>query len=281
MTSRRPLTPASRTIPSFHPRSVLPLLAGIITLGVSCVMTSAVAVEAPSTPDASTAALEQLRAANVARGDLAREESAWKSERERLLAAIAATRAEVTRLERDAADAEAQRDGARAKLAAIGATSDLDTLRTRLADAGVKLRSALKALAATVPPGAVAAPADDLAGEAAFDAAMRALDAAERSAGTLGVEVVSGTRGGQIEAVKLLRVAGAAAWWVALDGSAAGTARIADGKLHLEVASNEPTRLAITAALAQAEGRAHPTVVLLPAPLAAALPGTTRAGVQP
>jgi hypothetical protein len=274
MTSRRPLTPASQAIPSSsHPRSVLPLLVGIVALGMLSTMTSAVAVEAPSTPDASTVALEQLRAANVARGELAREESAWKNERERLLATIAATRAEVTRLERDAADAEAQRDNARAKLAAIGATSDLDTVRMRLADAGVKLRTALKTLAATVPPGAVAAPADDLAGEAAFDAAVRALDAAERSAGTLGVEVVSGTRSGQTEAVKLLRVAGAAAWWVALDGSAAGTARMADGKLQLDAASNEPTRLTITAALAQAEGRAHPTVLLLPAP--------ARAGGQP
>ncbi|HEX3132945.1 MAG TPA: hypothetical protein VHX44_05100 [Planctomycetota bacterium] len=236
-------------------------------------MLPAVAVEAPSTPDASTAALEQLRAANVARSELAHEESAWKTERERLQAAIAATRAEVTRLERDAAEAEAQRDSARSKLAAIGATSDLDTVRARLGEAGVKLRTALKAIAATVPPGAITAPADDLAGDVAFDAAVRALDAAERSAGTLGVEVVSGTRGGQPEAVKLLRVAGAAAWWVALDGSAAGTARIAEGKLQLDAASNEQTRLAITAALAQAEGRAHPTVLLLPTP--------ARAGGQP
>lgn len=269
---------ASRVIsppPSSHPWSVLPLLAGIIMLGVSCVMMPAAAADAPSTPDASAAALEQLRAANVARAELAREEAAWKTERERLHAAIAATRAEVARLERDAADSEAQRDDTRSKLAAIGSTSDLDTVRTRLGEAGAKLRSALTSLAATVPPGVIALPADDLAGEALFDASVRALDAAERAAGTLGVEVVSGTRDGQSEAVKLLRVAGAAAWWVSLDGKAAGIARVADGKLVLDAAGDEATRLNITAALAQAEGRAHPTVLLLPAP------ASTKSGGQP
>lgn len=275
MTSR-PLLSASR-ISSSHPRSVLPLLAGILVLGVSCVMMPATAAEAPSTPDASAAALEQLRAANVARAELAREEAAWKAERERLHAAIAATRAEVARLERDAADAEAVRDDARNRLAAIGDTSDLATVRTRLGEAGVKLRNALAALAATVPPGVITLPADDLAGEDLFDASVRALDAAERAAGTLGVEVVSGTRDGQGEAVKLLRVAGAVAWWVSLDGKAAGIARVVAGKLVLDAAADEGTRLDITAALAQAEGRAHPTVLLLPAPLTT----TTTSGGQP
>lgn len=280
MISLCPSTSALRTISFSNPRSVLPLLAGMITLGVSGVMLPAVAAEAPSTPDASAAALEQLRAANVARSELAREESAWKAERERLQAAIAATRAEVARLERDAMDSETQRDTARSKLAAIGSTSDLDTLRTRLGEAGITLRSALKALAATVPPGVIAPPADDLAGEALFDASVRALDAAERGAGTLGVEVVSGTRDGQSEAVKLLRVAGAAAWWVSLDGKAAGIARVAGGELHLDAARDERTRLDITAALAQAEGRAHPTVLLLPAPTPT--PTTsTKSGGQP
>lgn len=246
---------------------MLPLLAGIVTLGVLSVVVPAAAADAPSTPDASAAALEQLRAANIARAELAREEAAWKSERERLYAAIAATRAEVARLERDATESETQRDAARTRFAAIGSASDLDTLRTRLGEAGAKLRSALTSLAATVPPGVIALPAEDLTGEALFDASVRALDAAERAAGTLGVEVVSGTRDGQSEAVKLLRVAGAAAWWVSLDGKSAGIARVADGKLQLDAAGDEPTRLAITAALAQAEGRAHPTVLLLPAPV--------------
>lgn len=266
MTSLRPFTSVPRTITFSNPWGVLPLLAGVAMLGVLSMVAPAVAAEAPSTPDASAAALEQLRAANVARAELAKVEIEWRSERDRLQAAIAATRAEVARLERDAADAEGQRDNARTRLAAIGDTSDLDVLRKRLGETGVKLKAALATLARSVPPGTIAVPAQDLIGEAAFDASVRALDAAERAAGTLAVEVVTGTRGGQLEAVKLLRVAGAVAWWVSLDGTAAGLARMANGKLLLEAASDELTRIAITAALAQAEGRAQPTVLILPAP---------------
>jgi hypothetical protein len=240
-----------------HARARWSLLAGLA-------WSLALPLTAADAPDASSATLEQLRAANTARAELAREESAWRLERERLQAAIAATRAELARLERDAGEAEAQRDQARTRLAAIGDTSDLETLRTRLGDSGIKLRTALATLAASLPPGAVPVPADGLAGEAAFDAGVRALDAAERAAGTLAVEVVTGTRAGQSEAVKLLRVAGAAAWWVSLDGTAAGTARMAEGRLQLDPATDEPTRLDITAALAQAEGRAQPTVLVLP-----------------
>lgn len=266
MTSRPSPTPPPRAAHPSRPRRGLPLALVVVLFAWADPGRSATAAETPSTTDAAAVALEQLRAANVARAELSREEAAWKAERERLQAAIAATRAEVARLERDAVESETQRDTARAKLAAIGTTSDLDTLRARLGESGMTLRGALKSLAASVPPGVVAPPGDDLAGEALFDAAVRALEAAERAAGTLGVEVVSGTRAGQSEAVKLLRVAGAAAWWVSLDGTAAGSARIADGRLQLDAAPDEPTRLAITAALAQAEGRAHPTVLLLPAP---------------
>ena len=272
MISRPSHTPASRVICSSSARGVLLLLAGVVVALVSAAP-SMTAAETASTAETAAIALEHLRAANVARAELARTEANWISERERLTAAIAATRAEVGRLERDATEAETQRDHARTRLAAIGAANDLDTLRTRLDDAAKKMRTTLATLAATVPPGVIALPADDLAGDAAFDSAVRALDAAERAAGTLAVEVVSGTRAGQAEAVKLLRVAGAAAWWVSLDGRAAGTAQMVDGKLQLNAAADERTRLAITAALAQAEGRAQPTIILLPAPV--------RAGGQP
>lgn len=210
-------------------------------------------------------AMEQLRAANLARTALATEESAWKQERDRLHAALAATRAELARLERDATAAETARDAARTRLAALGTSSDLDAMRERLGQAGITLAARLTDLARSMPPGVIAPPEAGLTGDAAFDAAVRTLDAAERAAGTLTVEVVTGDRGGQAEAVKLLRVAGAAAWWVALDGSTAGTARVADGRLTL-TACDEPGRIAIAAALAQAEGRGQPAIVLLPAP---------------
>lgn len=218
-------------------------------------------------------AMEQLRAANLARAALATEESAWKQERDRLLAALAATRAELARLERDATAAEAARDAARTRLAMLGTSSDLDAMRERLGQAGITLAARLTDLARSLPPGVIVTPEAGLTGDAAFDAAVRMLDAAERAAGTLTVEVVTGDRGGQAEAVKLLRVAGAGAWWVALDGSAAGTARVADGRLTL-TASDEPGRIAIATALAQAEGRVQPAIVLLPAP-PTSTPGAT------
>lgn len=228
--------------------------------------------------DASAAnlALENLRAANVARAELAAAENEWRIERERLQAVIAATRAEAARLERDSAAAEARRTSATDELATLKAVEELEAARKRLGETGARIRSALAALARTMPPGTIAVPADDSSGEAAFDAAIRALDAAERAATSVAVEVVSGTRAGQAEAVKLLRIAGAVAWWVSLDGTAAGTARQVDGALQLDSAQDEATRLAITRALAQAEGRAQPTIVLLPAP-----PTTTPAATTP
>lgn len=212
--------------------------------------------------DPAAQALEQLRAANQARSDLAKETAAWTTERQRLSAIIAATRADTARLERDAAAAEAARDDARTRLAALGTGSDLDTLRARLAEAGDRMTARLAILARSLPPGAAAAPASG-AGDGSFDAAVRALEGAERAAGGLAVEVITGQRDGRREAVKVLRVAGAAAWWVSLDGAAAGTLRMADGVAQLE-ASDEAGRLAILAALAQAEGRNPPRLAVLP-----------------
>jgi hypothetical protein len=251
---------------AYDPRSGrwLPLLVSMaLVIGLN-------AADVSPTTEAANSTLEHLRAANVARAELAREESLWRSERQRLQAAIAATRAEQARLLHDAAEIESQAEHTRAKLATLNAASELDALRLRLGEATTQLNTALIALARTVPPGTVGIPAADLTGEAAFDAVIRALDASERAASAVAVEVVSGTRDGQSdgksEAVKLLRVAGAVAWWVALDGSAAGNARMIDGKLQLENTADERTRLDITLALAQAEGRAQPTIVLLPAP---------------
>lgn len=206
--------------------------------------------------DPATAVRAELQAANRARAELAREESAWTAERQRLTALIAATTAETERLEREAASAAARRDAARAAITALGSAAELDALRTRLAEAGAAAAGQLRALAATVPPGVIAL-GDDLS----FDAVVRVLEGAERAAATVTVEVVTGSRDGRAEAVKLLRVAGAAAWWVSLDGRTAGTAAMRDGKLVLTAAAESE---AIRAALAQAEGRGQPSIVVLP-----------------
>lgn len=206
--------------------------------------------------DPATAVLDELQAANRARADLAREEAAWTAERQRLAALIAATAADTARLEREASSAETRRDAARAAIAALGSATDLDALRSRLAEAGASAAGRLRAFATSLPPGVIA-----LGDDTGFDAVARVLEGAERAAATVTVEVVTGTRDGRGEAVKLLRVAGAAAWWVSLDGRAAGTALMRDGTLTLTVAAEAD---AIRQALAQAEGRGQPGIVVLP-----------------
>jgi len=222
----------------------------------------------PPAPGPAAAALEQLRAANQARGEEARELAAWTLERQRLEALVDATRAETARLEREADQADAARDAARTRLAALGAGSDLEALRARLAEAAARVGADLTALAARMPPGVVPAVADAADGDA-FDAAVRALEGAERAASAVAVDVVTGTRDGRTdapEAVKVLRVAGAAAWWVSLDGAAAGTLSVRAGAVTLHAVADDAARAAIIAALAQAEGRAQPSIALLVAP---------------
>lgn len=203
--------------------------------------------------------LEALRSANQARSELARESAAWATERQRLQALIAATNAETVRLERAATLSETARDSAQARLAALGSASVLEAVRAELAGAGSRAKQALEALAARLPPGVMPRWADD----ESFEAAVRVLEAAEQAAGRIAIEVVTGELGTQRLAVKVLRVAGAAAWWMTLDGSQAGIVTITDGAVILTLV-DESGRAAISAALGQIEGRQTPSVVLLP-----------------
>lgn len=229
-----------------------------LTLALGSILSAAMAAEDPAAQS-----LEHLRAANQARSQLAREEAAWTAERDRLRAVIRATRDENQRHERQAAAAEQTRDAARARRQAVEAAGDLAALRRRLADGAAQLDAGLRALAPTLPPGVISAAA--VSGGDAFDAAVRALEAAERAAGTVGIEVVVGERGGRREAVRLLRVGGAAAWWVAVDAAspAAGWARWDAHGLTLIDAAGEDAA-AIQAACAQVDGRMAPGVPVLP-----------------
>jgi hypothetical protein len=202
--------------------------------------------------------LDDLRAANQARAELAREQAAATAERQRLEALIAATVAENARVRARAEAVENANRAQRRELDTLAAAGDAGALRARLEAAGADLLARLDALAATSLPGVVAR------GEVrGFSGAVQVLEQAERAAAQVVVEVVTGERGGVRQAVKLLRVANAAAWWVSLDGRAAGSARMQAGGLQLE--ELPPDRAApIHAALAQAEGRAQPRVELLP-----------------
>jgi hypothetical protein len=200
--------------------------------------------------------LAELRAANRARADLARESAAWTAERQRLEALIAATEAESKRCTEAAAAAEASAAAARERSLALGRDSDPAALQARLDAAAGELAQRMRALARQVVPGVL--PQTGLDG---FEGVVRSLEVAERAAATVTVEVVTGLRDGRAEAVKLLRVSGAGAWWLALDGRSAGTAAMVDGSLVLTPAAAVD---AISAAFLQAEGRQPPGMVVLP-----------------
>lgn len=237
-----------RTMPGFR----------VLCLAISVVLLHA----ADQTPAPAQEALALASSAHRIRLDAAREAAGWTVERQRLEALIRATEAETARLVRDADLAERSTIEAQARLAALGSGSDLDVLRLRLADAGTELARGLAALAVRLPPGAIVAPTAS-GGESAFDAGIRSLEAAERSAGVVTIEVVTGTRDGCPEAVKLLRVAGAAAWWVSLDGLSSGTVRLGTAQVEL-VSAGPDIHAAIVAALGQVEGRSAPGIALLP-----------------
>ncbi len=247
----------------------------LLGVTVVCGLVSVAAAEQTMAADPAHMALVELRAADRARSALAQEQAVWDLEHARLQALIVATVAEGARLEREATHAETDRDQAQAELVALGTGSDVDAVRAALTDGGTQARAALARVSGQTLPGAIPA-VGEVSGEGIFDAVVGALEVAERAASEIAVEVITGQREGSednssetpAQAVKILRIAGAAAWWVALDGSAAGTVTMRDGVVYL-TAVPEAQAQAIASALAQAEGRQPAGVVVLPAPAAA------------
>ena len=198
-------------------------------------------------------ALDEALAANRARQEAAGEESRWRAEQERLQALVAAAQAEAARAQDEAAQARRQVTETRQDL---GTPAQVEAVRARLDAAAVRQRQVLADLAKTLPPGAVVVPV-----EATSEAVAAAVAATERAAGQVTVEIVSGVLGGSPRAAKVLRVAGARAWWLALDGRAGGIVRVHDGVVEfLPIADPRP----IAEALAAVEGRGPVRLALLP-----------------
>lgn len=223
---------------------------------------SAATTGQPGRAVAVQATLEHLRAANAARQADAAAQADWQADRVRLKALVDGAKAEATRLEAAASSAETAEKAAQGKLTASGVEGDLDRLRQRLADAGAALNAQLDRLRERFPPGTISGSVNETT--ESFDAAVARIDAAERAASEVSVEVVTGKQDDTAQAVKLLRVSGAAAWWEALDGVAAGSARMESGTLRLSAVAEPGQRDAIHHAIAIVEGRSGPAVVLLP-----------------
>jgi hypothetical protein len=251
----------SKKYPHLRPR--LSSLSLFMT-GILCSSLMSVTNAAESSANNAASAIAQLSAANAARVEQAEREAAWNIERQRLLALIAATQAEQARLERAATEAETEREEAIAATKALNDDSDLIKSRSQIAESAERMRVQLQTMASTFPPGSISSIDARITGDALFDDVIRALDSSERAATTISVEVVTGQRDGHTEAVKLLRAAGAAAWWVSFDGQAAGIALMNAGTLQLHASTDRRTIDAIRSALAQAESRSPPALVVLP-----------------
>ena len=210
-------------------------------------------VVAATAPDPAALALEAALAASKARTAEAEAERTWQAERERLEALVAMARAEAGRQRTEAATARSDAERLRAT---APPTTTLPVVQETLRTGAARVRAALADLARRLPPGAVAVPTEDSA-----ESVAAALAASERAAGAVAVEVISGVLRGQPRAAKVLRVAGARAWWLALDGQEGGTVAVADGIVTFTpVADPRP----IAAALAAVEGRGTPRLELLP-----------------
>jgi len=220
---------------------------------------------APALPERVQA---ELAAAHRVRSTLAEEKQAWAMERERLQLLLSAVRRRTDGLKADAADADTTRDALAKRVAELTKAQDsLDAVEAMLDALAETLEKDLGTLAKEALPGLV--PPDTAAGltdpARRFDAAVARLDDTTGRLANATVEIVSGTLEGQEATVKLLRVGNAAAWWLALDGSRAGTARQTDGALALKPLESAEAVEAIQKAFAVAEGRAAPDWVVLPA----------------
>ena len=245
--------------------------------------------DAAPVSDHAESVLEQLRAANVARAALTAEQAAWDAERERILAVKSANDSDIDGLTTDGAAVEAEHQQAAKQVASFEKADDLVPVHAQLAAIATTIVERLKAYAQSTLPGAVTLP--EHPGSLTFDEAVRCLDASERSATSASIDIISGQLGGVATAVKVMRVSGAVAWWVALDEHTAGMLTMVDGTPQLQEVADQGQRRAIIRAIAILEGRrpAEFEVLPLPTPLALSAPAssaapsptTSAAGVAP
>jgi hypothetical protein len=207
-------------------------------------------------------ALATLQAANNARSEKTRVEAEWQQEKQRLLAIIATTQAEQQRVQQALHEAGQQQQKLQTELAALGDSAAAQAETRGLQQLAQRIKTILAEGALLFPPGSVAVMAEQTT--PTFEASLRALEASERAAETQSIDIITGERAGRIEAVKMLRVSGAAAWWVSLNGHDAGIVRMQNGIAQLIDVREENERAAIQSAILQAEGRKAPALVVLP-----------------
>lgn len=201
-----------------------------------------------------------LAAADQARSAAAREASAWQAEVQRTEALIGTLTREAARL-----NAQAQRDEARIETlqAAVARQEAAAEGATRAAEARHLATSIMRRLAALDLALAPALPSLPTDPAEALEAARTALTERERAARAVEVTITQGHLDGAPRAVQVLRMGHVGLWWRGLDGATAGTARWAEGALHLTAAPDAEAAAIATAVAVAAEQR-PPIVVHLP-----------------
>jgi hypothetical protein len=222
----------------------------------------------PATAPVAERVADELRGAQAARRELLEAEQDWAMEKERLELLRSTVEARAERLRERAEAARTEQAGLeRASAEARGAVDRLTRVEAMIASLADRLEAALADLARRNLPGVVPPPGD---ASAAGGPAERLAAAAERlaragdRAGRGGVEIVTGSLGGEPLTVKLLRAGSAAAWWCSLDGKRCGQAILRNGELVLRPTPTPADAEAIGRAFAIAEGLAAPAWVLLP-----------------
>lgn len=234
--------------------------------GYVAISSTAWSEESAASVDAAAPALEDLRAANVARAALAREWQEWQAESERTYALLDTVQSQVSRLRSESASA---RDATATLAKEVAAAGDsrrrLETLDETFAEQARAIIAALVHAKAVSAPGAVTVPSADGQSRSVFAAAVRALEAAERAASTSSVEIAEGILDAKPRAVTLLRVAGLG-WWSEIDGQRAGFAMPSgsDAPPRLEVVVDPAFAQAIRHAIATAQGSRPPELFVLP-----------------
>jgi hypothetical protein len=201
---------------------------------------------------------QELAAADAARVALATEQADWSQERERQELLIAAFERERQALAGEEGRERGLLEQSASQIAlAKELEDDLGRWRSAVAQLAAALRPALEAAERRLPP-LDQPPGDDLAGLLTRLQAVEAVDA------RCTLRLLTGREaGGQERGVKLLSAGRVAAWWLALDASAAGQARF--GAEGLELLPAEAALLpAIREAVAILEGRQTASALLLP-----------------
>jgi hypothetical protein len=147
--------------------------------------------------------------------------------------------------------------------AARASAADPRATRKAIADAASAIHARADRLAVRLLPGVVPPRAPGLDELGSLRDGIARIEHAERESSAIQIELVTGLRDGQPVAVRMLRIGSGLAWWVALDRSAAGTARTHDGALILDVSDDEVAGT-IIAAVGMAAGQQVPELAPLP-----------------